>query len=331
MRHVLAPEPVDWLKAVEGEVWAPWALGVRGPGGFLRRRFAPGAHRQPGWTLLEGAARLWAGRSTSRGMRARFALRGLAGRWTCANLLETEKISDIVAPSLAALELFARHPGRKILLMDLPLLRQLHADLDRAAEVEASPYLHLFRAPREVVVRQEQELALADEVWVRGRYLATRLEAQGIRCQALPQSEVAAATRGPERGKGILLAGVPAARHGITTLLAALERHPDWSLHLSRPPLEPNNLLAHPQVRYASHWEGVGVVAAPSWVECYPREVREGFARGLPVVATDRAAGFTPVREVAPGDVPGLEQALVEALSGEIVDSAVLVSDRSSQ
>lgn len=318
MRLVLAPEPVDWLSQIEGTPLAPWALDFRGPGSFFRRRYLPGLqNRQSGWTLLEAAVRLWAGKSTSRGMRARFALRALASRWARERISEQ---GEVVAPSLAALELFATHPGRKVLMMDLPLLRQLHADLDRAATMAPHPFLHRFRATREILVRQEQELALADEIWVRGRFLAELLRARGLKCEPLPDSPPTPAPQARSRGTGILMAGTPvAARHGTQLMLRVLQAHPRWTLHLRGKPESPGvacELRAHPQVRWTDGWEQIGVVAAPSWVECYPPEVAEGFARGLPVIATSRAAGFTPVREVPPGDALALELALMECLSG---------------
>lgn len=72
-----------------------------------------------GWTLLEGLARLWAGKDTARSYRTRFALRKLV-----ANLARPQRGIELMAPSLGALELFARHDDKKILLLDLPLLGQ---------------------------------------------------------------------------------------------------------------------------------------------------------------------------------------------------------------
>lgn len=255
MRLVLAPEPVDWLEAVGGSRLAPWALPLRGPGEFFRRRFLTGARRQLGWTGLEAMMRLWAGSDTARGMQARFALRGLAARWATAGPED-----EVVAPSLAALELFARHPGRKILLLDLPLLRELHADLDAAATANpSSQFLHRYRASRDIVVRQEQELALANEVWVRGAHAATLLERRGLPWKPLPTINDSAPTN-PPRGNGILLAGLASARHGLPELLRVVEAHRDWRLHLRcGPGTEPANLLDHlrcwrPAASKASEW-----------------------------------------------------------------------------
>lgn len=52
------------------------------------------------------------------------------------------------------------------------------------------------------------------------------------------------------------------------------------------------------------------VVVAPSWVEAHPAEVPAAIGRGVPVVATGRAAGWSPVVPVAPGDTDGLAEAL---------------------
>lgn len=115
----MAPEPVDWLSSLDGLHIAPWALPVRGPGAFLARRYLPQVRGWMGWTLLEGLARLWAGKDTARSYRTRFALRKLV-----ANLARPQRGVELMAPSLGALELFARHDDKKILLLDLPLLGQ---------------------------------------------------------------------------------------------------------------------------------------------------------------------------------------------------------------
>ncbi len=112
----------------------------------------------------------------------------------------------------------------------------------------------------------------------------------------------------------MLLAGLATPRHGVLEVLKVLEKHPDWRLRvLVGEGLEPERLLDHPQVSPAQGFEGIGVVVAPSWVECYPSEIGEALGRGLPVVASLRAAGCYPVREVVPGDLDGLSVALMEA------------------
>ena len=103
----MAPEPVTWLSEVEGVPFAPWALPFCGPGAFFRRRYLPGVRGWPGWTALEALSRLWAGQSTARSYQARFALRRLVSRLARPNVEQ-----ELAAPSLGALELFARHRGK---------------------------------------------------------------------------------------------------------------------------------------------------------------------------------------------------------------------------
>ncbi len=309
MRTVLAPDPVDWVGQFEGKLIAPWALPRRGPGRFLGRRYLPGASGWPGWTLLEGLARLWAGSDTARGYRARFALRRLV-----ANLVRPSVGGELLAPSLGALEPFARHEGKKVLLLDLPLLGQLNQDLDRALTSHPrSSFLRRFRASRSDVVRQEQEFVLADEILVGHPYVLELLKGRGLPCRlwerALPRVKKACP------GRDILLAGLPTGRNGIYEMLEVLSRHPEWRLRVRMGEgLEPTGLLDHPQVRVARDFEEVAVVVAPSWVESSAVEVGQAELLGLPVIATDRAAGFAGCRRVRVGDAEALEKALEQIL-----------------
>ena len=85
---------------------------------------------------------------------------------------------------------------RTALVVDRPWLRQLNADLDRAAAAQpGDALLRRFRAPRAAIVRQEHERALADHVVVRGRYAAEVCTSDGValdRLVALPAPAPAA-------------------------------------------------------------------------------------------------------------------------------------------
>lgn len=309
---LLLPEPMAPLPEHSGPLCLPWAWPFPGPGSFLRRRYRASERGWPGWTVLEGASRLWAGRSTSRQFAAKFSLREL-----CARLARPPREVELMAPSLAALELFARHRGKKTLLLDLPLLRSLHEDLDTAARAHPnSRFLQRHRATARWLVRQERELVLADEVLVRGHHAAEILQARGIACRVVPEPDCGFPLPRSLAGGDLLLAGLATSRNGILELLQLLERHPEWRLRVrAGEGVEPAGLLQHPQVTPACGFDGVSVVVAPSWVECYPREIGVASQLGIPVVATRRSAGAHRVREVARGDVAALETALLEALS----------------
>ena len=310
VRRIVAPEPVTWLSEIEGVPLAPWALPFCGPGAFFRRRYLPGVRGWPGWTALEALTRLWTGQSTARSYQARFALRRLVSQLARPNIEH-----ELAAPSLGALELFARHRGKKILLLDLPLLSQLNSDLEIASKTTPqSQFLQRYRAAREDIVRQEQELALADEIWVGNRFALDLLKARGLPCRPWRPSTPSPPHVTP--GTDILLAGLATGRNGIYQLLPILEKHPDWRLRVrAGEGLEPSGLLAHPQVSLAQGFEEVAVVVAPSWVECHPVEVRQAEGLEIPIVATSRACGFTSARLVEINDSLALEKALGEVLT----------------
>jgi hypothetical protein len=301
---------------VEGVLLAPWALpALRLPGAaparlreaWARRTVsAPGALRVrtlPGWPLLEAGLRLHGGEGVGGQLSARFRLRRLAARLAAAGL--PEGVRTVVAPSLAARELFARARAlgaRCVLVEDLPLLRALHDDLDRAAALHpAADFLRNHRARAADVARQEAERVLADEVWVRGAWAAGRLQAAGVPGERLrtwpaPAPDPAPPPRLPPRGRVLLLAGNAAARSGALEALALLEARPAWSLWARGGEGAEPALLRHPRVRRVGReaqrsLAGVDVVLAPALCETYPEEVERAVRLGLPVLATDRAAG----------------------------------------
>lgn len=344
MRLVLAPEPAPWLRwlpSVLGEgapadVWAPWSL-PRGPErwGLLPsrvraawgRRTVPGAEGLrvrgvPGWWGVEAGMRWW-GRSAAESFRSRFLLREAVAH-ASAPLLPP-RVETVVAPSLCAREVFAvarRRGARCVLIEDLPSLRQLHADLDEAAERHPEePFLRNHRASAADVARQEAERVLADEIWVRGDFLRERLRATGYapeRLRELRPREERVSPTGPSEARAervALLAGPALARGGLNEALAVLEARPHWRLWVRPTEGTPPRRLEHPRVVRVTEarqrgLEGVDVVLALSWCESYPAELALAAARGVPIIATDRASGFVPCQRVARGEVSAVLSAL---------------------
>lgn len=345
MKLVIAPEPATWLRQLpallgpeaRGMVFAPWALPTV-PTGWLpsrarsawRRRTAPVPRGfrvlgVPGWQALEAGLR-WTHRSTASSFRARFTLRRVLGQ-LCAPVLPSE-VETVVAPSLCAREVFAEARAlgaRCVLVEELPSLRALHADLDEAfARYPTEPFLRNHRASAEDVARQEAERLLADEIWVRSEFARERLLAAGHPLERLrelhpllePEPLPSEPPMKPGRGEKpphrvALLAGPGAARSGLREALAVLDARPQWTLWV-RPTEGTDPLhLTHPRVRRVTseeqlRLEGVDVVLAPAWCESHPPELPRAVARGIPVIATDRAAGFLDCNTVPRGNVHAL-------------------------
>ncbi len=372
---VVAPEPAPWIVPLtislrrhgSMRVLAPWALS-QGALGWLpararvaltRRQLAPLATSlQPAWMGVEAAFGLWAGRRTDRLMAARYMKRRatdeIAARWL--DHLGAD-ITLVVAPSLAARRTFAAAAARglpRLLVEDLPGLRGLHDDLDRAAyRWPGSDLLRRYRAPATVIARQEAERVLADLLVVGGRFAEQQRRVRGLcpeRIAILPPARRAAGS-GAHRhvirdraGPTILLAGPAAARNGIFEALEATRMIPGATLLVrSGEGAEPVARLVDPQLRSSSASEredlsGVDLVLAPAWCECYPPEVPVAARLGVPVVASRRAAGAVELAragaEVEAGDVPAIARAvedlwrrprvpLVDDLSAPPLDAAV--------
>lgn len=337
--QVLAP----WAVAGPMPAWAPARLRAfrarraQATAALVGMRITP----VPGWQLGESALRAWAGARTDRTLAARFAVRALvdhmAARWV--ERMGPE-VTAVVAPSCAAWRTFAAAARRGIptfLVEDLPGIRALHADLDAAALVHPQcAFLRRYRAGRGAMVRQEAERVLADHVMVRGRHARAQHEHAGrppgriidlVLDLVLPEPAASghppAGRSGRADGARVLLAGLAAARHGTVEALAAIDARPHITLLIrAGEGLEPAALRAHPRVAVGTeaerrHLHGVDVVIAPSWCEAYLPEVAQAAARGVPVIATGRGAGFvTPAVEIAPGDVGALGAALDRVLAG---------------
>jgi hypothetical protein len=331
---VVAPEPAPWLAALlrAPEAW----LGDCGRDRLVL--FAP--WRAPGWRA--------AGRVLGRALRDRTRLE-MAGRLlvraavdrAVARLLPGD-LRAVVAPSGGALACFAvaaRRGAATVLVQDLPLLRQLHADLDEAARRHPTcALLRRYRAPADHVVRQEREQVLAGRILARGLFAAEQLLAAGRRVRPLaggawPEPPPAAgpgaagrrapAGRAGAAGPRVLLAGPPCGRSGVMEALAAVAALPGAELLVrASDAVEPAGLLGWPMVRLARASElrdlaGVDAVIAPALCESHPPEVPRAVALGVPVVATRRAAGAVDLAglaaagaEVAPHDAAGLRAAL---------------------
>jgi hypothetical protein len=345
---IVVPEPAAWTARVAAlaasddpdvRVFAPWAipdlaplraLARRVP--FLRRRLTGDrCDTVPGWPLAELALAAWIGERTDRRLRGLFVRRAAVDRLAAARLARARDLRAVIAPSGAAERTFAaasRLGARTILLEDLPALRQLHDDLDAAADRHPDcRFLRRFRAAPATLARQEVEWAMADRLLVRGAFARAVRSAAGVADQRLinwpdplPAADAARAAGRPTR---VLLAGLAAARHGSCEALALLDLRPDLELVVrAGEGLEPAGLLEHPRVHRArpaelSGLDGIGMVLAPAWCESYPEEIARAVSHGVPVAGTVRAAGFVDLDGLAaePGDVPALSAAIDMAIA----------------
>jgi hypothetical protein len=114
----------------------------------------------------------------------------------------------------------------------------------------------------------------------------------------------------------ILLAGLAAARSGLYEVVGLAAAVPEATIVVrAGEGLEPADALDRPNIRSATpaelELEGIDLVVAPAWCESDLAQIALAARRGIPVVATDRAAGRVRVEvTIPPGDV----QALVEAV-----------------
>lgn len=283
MNWVVAPEyALPWLGQYAGaQVWSPPYLPLR-----VALRLSP--------TRI--AARL----------HLRRALAHLAARSI------PDEATTVIAPSLCARPVFAeakRRGLRTVLVQDLPCLRRLHADLDRASAAHpGSRFLKKFRATPWAIVEQEAEWVLADEVRVRGAYAAEIVSRHAVVAAAKPP---AAPAPPPNRPRRVQLAGIATPRHGILELLEAQAQLDGLQLIVrTGEGLEPHDLLSRRGV--TSTGERPDAVVAPSWCEAHLPEVHDAVARGIPVIATPQASGWlgAAVTRVPPGDVAALVRAL---------------------
>ncbi len=225
----------------------------------------------------------------------------------------------VIAPTGCAERVFARAAAlgaERVLVMDAPGLRRLHADLDEAAlRHPGARFLRRFRAPAREIARQEAEWTLATRVLVRGEYAAQILAAAGVAGVEIMPRPASTATIRAAAGQRVLLAGGGAARGGSIETLAALDELPGISLVLTPGEgLEPAHLLRHPRVRTATlaereQLEGIDAVLAPAWCEAYPRELTLARRLGVARICTPQTAGPGDL-VVARGDPAAVARAL---------------------
>lgn len=336
MLAIVAPEPVDWLAPLCDElassgqairVFAPWAVRGRAPGFFPaaiarfweRRVLAQAAYAQPAWLVGDALLRAWSGTNVERVMRARVWRRRAADR-LAARWLPDDAVL-VIAPALGARQTLARAQSRgqrTALVEDLPSLRELHADLDlAAARWPDCRFLRRFRAPADWVAEQEAERVLADVLLVRSAFAERLRRGHHPRVVGLrPRAEVGVRVAIQSPPRTVLLAGTAAARHGSNEILAALEKRSDVTL-LVHPGegMEPTDLLQRSKIRAATLAErstlaGVDCVVAPALCESHLPQLARAAALGVPIVATDRAAGFVDATLVPVGDIAALASAL---------------------
>ncbi len=289
-------------EAAPVERWAPlalpgWLARAPGPlGRYAARRTAPGQGPGPGPSAphllaAEAALRGWARDRTDRRYRAEFLLRAAIDAWA-ADLVRRRRPRLVIAPSLAARRTFAaaRAAGAAtVLVLDVPLLRALHRDLDRAARRwPERAFLRRFRAPSWAIARQEAERVMADLILVRGPYAHALCLAGGIpeaRLARLPQRPPRALPTPLAPTGRIRLAGLAAARHGVDTALAAARALGLELVVRIGEGTEPAGLARLPGV--ATDAGPVDAIVCPAICETYPDEVR---ASGVPVIASPMAS-----------------------------------------
>lgn len=336
MIAIVAPEPVDWLAPLCDElassgqttrVFAPWAMRGGAPvfvptaiAKFWERRvLAQAEYALPAWLVGDALLRAWSGTNVDRSMRARVWRRRAADRLAARWLPNDAAL--VIAPSLGARQTLARAQSRgqrTALVEDVPSLRELHADLDlAAARWPECRFLRRFRAPAEWVAEQEAERVLADVLLVRSAFAERLRRAHHSRVVGMrPRTAVGAPAAIQSPPRTVLLAGTAAARHGSNEILAAIEKRSDVTL-LVRPGegMEPANLLQCSKIRVATTAErttlaGIDCVVAPALCESHLPELAHASALGIPIIATDRAAGFVDATLVPIGDITALGRAL---------------------
>jgi len=241
-------------------------------------------------TLVDLAIRAYARGQTDRRYLAEFARRVARDAWTARDVRRTRP-ERVVAHSLAARRTFAAAKSvgaRTVLVLDLPLFRALHRDLDHAAAVWPDrAFLRRFRAPSWAIARQEAERVLADVILVRGPYARSICIADGIAPQRLaaqpakPPRVVAPPAQPTNR---IRLAGLAAARHGIDTALEVARLTGKTLVVRIGDGTEPANLR---DLGVATDDGPVDAIICPAICEAYAPELE---ITGIPVIASPMAS-----------------------------------------
>jgi hypothetical protein len=233
--------------------------------------------------------RLYARGATDRRYRAELARRVARDAWTAREVLRTRP-AEVTASTIAARRTFAAaksYGARTTLVLDLPLIRALHRDLDRAAEHWPDrAFLRRFRAPSWAIARQEAERVLADQIVVRGAYARSLCITDGIAPNRITLAPAPLRTiTPPARPTGrIRLAGLAAARHGIDTALEACRLAGKTLVARIGDGSEPANLADLIAVDDGP----VDAIILPAICEVYAPEIR---VTGIPVIASPFAGG----------------------------------------
>jgi hypothetical protein len=281
----------DSLVVWDASSWPAW-MGAA-PAEALRRRVRPADRASVSLALVEasialGVRALGPSGRAARSIAADLWMRARIDRWGAARLSAAPRAEVVVAPSLAARETFAaahRLGLHTVLALDLPLLKDLHADLDRAATDEPqSVYLRNFRAPPRHVARQEAELRLADTIVVRGPAALERLAHRGLAARVIVPALGPPQRLRHDPSAPLLLAGPGTARAGMTRAIGIARR--EGCPLLARRTEGTEAHLEDPIVRWVSSTEGLAVrgVVSTSICEAYPWESVAAEAAGIPVI-----------------------------------------------
>jgi hypothetical protein len=311
---VVAPEPPTWLD----DVLEDDDVAVR---------------VFPLWPAIRRAASVWASGRDDRTIATRFTLGAQLDRLAAQWLSPDAEV--VYAPSFCARRTFAearKRRGPRVvchLVEDVPDLRQLNADLDIAAAAHPdAPSLRRYRATPRQIAAQESERESADVVHVRSRFvqdLQLRADLASGHVRTFGDPPVVAPRRHVDtNAPTILLAGSATARAGTYEAVHALDALSSATLLVKvGDALEPGDLLAHPRVRaidaVGGPFERIDAVIAPSWTEVHLPELPHAAFRGIPIVATSRAAGVIDLDQagasVEPGDADGLVSAVQKVLA----------------
>ncbi len=267
VKLIVSPEPAAWLAPLldslggdDVTVIAPWSVPGHAPD-FLPARLRTAWNRRsldvrsrigiPGWGVVES---LWRRVGSTGPLMSKLALRQALD--ALVSLWIPKSVTHVFAPSLCALRTFAKTNAEKVLLEDLPGLRQLHADLDVAHRALPScAILHNFRAPDPAVIRQEQEAVLANRVLAQGHFARARLLRQGVareKAGALPSPRIDAPFNFDPDARAVCFAGTTAVRAGLEVALAAIDQVPGITIYARRAEGSFGPSLAHPRLRLLS-------------------------------------------------------------------------------
>jgi hypothetical protein len=290
---VVAPEPAVWLEPLLRRLplestclVAPWApASIHGVATL----------RIPGFSSLHSGLMRVLSRAGSAQLKTKILWRQ-ALDLLVAQFLPVEA-RWIWAPSLGARATFARFPqAHKVLLADLPPLKNLHDDLDFAARsLPHCAYLRHFRADAPALVQQTEEYGLATAIEANSRAAAKVIERVSAApvtplFQRTPLQTLVFLSDGP-----VLLAGSTASRGGLEVALAAAEKSGQTLMARRQGGTAPAS-LKHPRLQLldadSSASLHISALWVPTWMETTAPEIAQALRAHIPVWATDRALGW---------------------------------------